>query len=125
MEPTIYRVLLLRDHLNSTDEIADALMNHLPEFLKDRRDWLVQRNLGYARKMVHLARIYGRTIVYESSEREQAHGVYKALLYRGLRLHPFGEPMPAADFDEAEASLAAGAEPEQSQDVNTDQNPSS
>ena len=123
MEPTIYRVLLLRDHLNSSDEIADALVNHVPQFFSKKRDWLYERNLGYAQKMVQLAKIYGWTIVYESSDLEQAHDVYNALLYRGLRLHPFGEPTPATDFVEAEASVVAGGESAQSQESVTVEQP--
>jgi hypothetical protein len=98
MEPQIHRVIILRDYINSSDEVADALVNHIPQLIA-KREWLRERNLQSALKIVRLASLQGWTIVYESSDWQEAHAVYEKLLYLGLRMLPFGEPLPPYDLD--------------------------
>jgi hypothetical protein len=104
MEPPIHRVIILRDYINSCDELADALVNHIPQLI-DNRKWARERNLQSALKIVRLASLQGWTIVYESSDWQKAHAVYESLLYLGLRMLPFGEPLPPYDLDQSGPSV--------------------
>jgi hypothetical protein len=104
MEPTIHRVIILRDYINSSDEVADALVNHIPQLI-DNRKWALERNLQSASKIVRLASLQGWTIVYESSDWQEAHAVYEKLLYLGLRMLPFGEPLPPYDLNHSGPSV--------------------
>jgi hypothetical protein len=97
-----YRVVILRDLVNSIDEVAEALINHVPGLICSNRDWYRSRNMQYARKMAQLARVYGSAVVAESTDEKKAFEIYSYLLSRGLRLHPFGEAIPECEIDRTE-----------------------
>jgi hypothetical protein len=66
--------------------------------------------MHYARKIAHLARVYGSAVVAETTDKKKALEVHSFLLSRGLRLLPFGEPLPECDIDRTElAEIAKGS----------------
>lgn len=113
MDDQYYRVVILRDLVNSIDEIAEGLINHVPGLICSNRDWYRSRNMHYARKMAHLARVYGSAVVAETTDKKKALEVHSFLLSRGLRLLPFGEPLPECDIDRTElAEIPKGSRQE-------------
>jgi hypothetical protein len=107
MDDQYYRVVILRDLVNSIDEIAEGLINHVPGLICTNRDWYRSRNMHYARKMAHLARVYGSAVVAETTDKKKALEVHSFLLCRGLRLLPFGDPLPECDIDRTELAEIA------------------
>ena len=107
MDDQYYRIVILRDLVNSIDEIAEGLINHVPGLICTNRDWYRSRNMHYARKMAHLARVYGSAVVAETTDKKKALEVHSFLLCRGLRLLPFGDPLPECDIDLTELAEIA------------------
>jgi hypothetical protein len=107
MDDQYYRIVILRDLVNSIDEIAEGLINHVPGLICTNRDWYRSRNMHYARKMAHLARVYGSAVVAETTDKKKALEVHSFLLCRGLRLLPFGDPLPECDIDRTELAEIA------------------
>jgi hypothetical protein len=117
MDDQYYRVVILRDLVNTIDEIAEGLINHVPGLICSNRDWFRSRNMHYARKMAQLARVYGAAVVAETTDRKKALEVHSFLLSRGLRLLPFGDPLPECDLDRAELAEIAKASSQQEPSV--------
>jgi hypothetical protein len=57
--------------------------------------------------MAHLARVYGSAVVAETTDKKKALEVHSFLLCRGIRLLPFGDPLPECDIDRTELAEIA------------------
>lgn len=102
--PLYFKVVILSDCVNESQDIYAALLDWLPYFSKRRGEY-DQHDIRNAKRMTELANAYGWHVVFESKNEREAFEIQCHLRRCGLRILPFGHPLPSTPIQASECDL--------------------
>ena len=102
--PLYFKVVLLSDCVNESRDISAALLDWLPYFSKRRGEY-DQHDIRNAQRMTELANAYGWHVVFESKNEKEAFQIQCNLRRCGIRILPFGHPLPSTPNQASECGL--------------------
>jgi hypothetical protein len=103
--PLYFKVVILSDCVNGTQDVSEALLVCLPCFSKHRGEH-AEQDIRSANRMTELANAYGWYVVFESKNEREAFEIQCRLRRNGLRILPFGHPLPFTPIRTGESDMS-------------------